>query len=122
MSQWHKNRQKEMYLGSTLIGPHRDDLTIQISKREAKHFSSEGQKRCSVASLRLAEWEHFQKASSSPPLMGIDDVGIQLDEERQTLLHTEMKNLNQVFLTSPLPLTNANHVIRVVAGALRPLA
>jgi DNA replication and repair protein RecF len=118
MAQWHKNRHKEFHLGSTFTGPHRDDLTIEISERQAKHFSSEGQKRCTAAALRLAEWQHFKQAVGSPPLMGIDDFGIQLDSERQSLLHEQMSHLGQVFLTSPVPLETPHQTMTVHAGSI----
>jgi DNA replication and repair protein RecF len=99
--QFIKNRKREMYLGATLVGPHREDLIFLIHQKEAKSFSSEGQKRCCVAALRLAEWQNLKQMVGSPPLMSIDDFGVHLDQNRQHLFQEEMKNLGQVFLTSP---------------------
>lgn len=98
---YEKLRAKEMYAGTTLAGPHRDDISILIQGKEAKTFASQGQKRCIVAALRLAEWYHFYEKKESPPLLSIDDFGIHLDKERSLRLIEEIKKLGQVFITSP---------------------
>lgn len=102
LAQWKKNRAKEIHLGSTLFGPHRDDLEIAISEKDAKNFSSEGQKRCGSSALRFAQWEQFHQLIGSKPLLGIDDFGIQLDPERQKLLQQKLPEFGQVFLTTPV--------------------
>lgn len=99
--QFMKYRAREMHLGSTLIGPHRDDLQILINHKPAKLFSSEGQKRCCAAGIRLAEWSRLHQIIGSLPLMGIDDFGIHLDSKRSHFLQEKVKKLGQTFLTSP---------------------
>jgi DNA replication and repair protein RecF len=96
-----KRRKKEFACGITLIGPHRDDLEIQINGREAKNFASEGQKRGAVTALRLAEWESLKESTGYAPLLGIDDFGIHLDAKRYTLVQKKIQGLGQVFLTTP---------------------
>jgi DNA replication and repair protein RecF len=98
---WEKTRSKEMLFGSTQMGPHRDDLLIHLANKPAKTFSSEGQKRSCISSLRFAQWQQMADALGHPPLLGIDDFGIQLDKERQMQLQTHLPQFNQVFLTSP---------------------
>lgn len=98
---YKKLRPKELILGSTSIGPHRDNMTIHINEQPAKTFSSEGQKRCSIAALRFAQWHRFHETAASPPLLCIDDFGVHLDEERRSFLHEQTATLGQVFLTSP---------------------
>lgn len=99
---WQKNRPREMLLGSTQVGPHRDDLLIHLADKLAKVFSSEGQKRSCTSALRFAQWEQMAEVLGHPPLLGIDDFGIQLDKERQMQLKSHLLKFNQVFLTSPL--------------------
>lgn len=123
LGHWRKTRPKEMHLGSTLSGPHRDDLEITLSGKLAKHFSSEGQKRSVTASLKIAEWQRFKESTGATPLIGIDDFGIQLDPKRLTQFQEQMKTLNQVFLTSPQPLSmnlfdSAAQIIRIENGAV----
>jgi DNA replication and repair protein RecF len=101
---WQNTRHKEMQYGTTTTGPHRDDISILHCGKEARHFSSEGQKRSCIASLRFAQWEHMKKWTEASPLLAIDDFGIQLDAERQNQLKEQIAHFGQVFLTSPHPI------------------
>jgi DNA replication and repair protein RecF len=101
---WQKMRPKEMHIGATLVGPHRDDLSIHLSEKSAKVFSSEGQKRSCISSLRFAEWEQMSEILGYPPILGIDDFGIQLDQGRRMQLKGHLSQFSQVFLTSPVQL------------------
>ncbi len=100
---FRKTREKEMIVGTTLFGPHRDDFTLNINDKEAKTFASQGQNRCAVSALRLSEWHHFKKVNSQAPILAIDDFGVHLDKVRSDLLLDQIKNLSQVFLTTPFP-------------------
>jgi DNA replication and repair protein RecF len=123
---WQKNRPREMLLGSTQIGPHRDDILIHLADKSAKAFASEGQKRSCISSLRFAQWEQTLEAAGHPPILGIDDFGIQLDKERQIQLRSYLPKFNQVFLTSPERPQNAFtegtplHVVTVARGMIHP--
>jgi DNA replication and repair protein RecF len=101
---WKKMRSKEMHLGATLVGPHRDDLAIHMMDKPAKVFSSEGQKRSCISSMRFAEWEQMADTLGFAPLLGIDDFGIQLDIERRSQMKSHLSKFSQVFLTSPVQL------------------
>lgn len=101
LSQFQKMRKREVEIGYTLTGPHKDDLDIAIDEKEARFFASEGQQRSCVAALRLSEWERLQSLAQESPLMLIDDPGTSLDADRGGRLFTRLKNLGQVFLTSP---------------------
>ncbi len=105
---YENQRHKELLYGSTLLGPHRDDFSILLENREAKAFSSEGQKRSYLAALRLAEWELIKNHSNTAPIMSIDDFAIHLDKNRHRLMQTLLKDLNQVFITTPF--SNNTHV------------
>ncbi len=122
VEQYKKQRSKEMHLGNTLVGPHRDDIEICIDQRPARIFSSEGQKRCAIGALRLAEWGRLRNIVEAPPLMSIDDFGVHLDGKRQNLFQDEIQELGQVFITSPFALPNfKDHLaIHIEAGAMLP--
>ena len=89
-----KHRKKELFLGNTLYGPHRDDFLITYRGKEAKFYASEGQKRACVAALKMAE----RKKLSEHALLGIDDFGAQLDEKRTEQIYRLVVTLPQVFL------------------------
>jgi DNA replication and repair protein RecF len=97
---FRKMRPREMQLGNTIIGPHRDDMQIFIGSKEARFFSSEGQQRSCVAALRLSEWELLRRYADEVPLMLLDDLGISLDGARRTRLFEYVGNLHQVFITT----------------------
>lgn len=99
--QLEKCRKKDMALKTTTLGPHRDDFICYIDKKPAKIFASEGQKRGLVSALKLAEYSLLCEKLQSPAIMNIDDIGVHLDGERQERLHSLIKNLNQVFITTP---------------------
>lgn len=94
-------RSKEGLIGNTLIGAQRDDLSIELSNRSAKTFSSEGQKRSCLAALKLGQWELMTHILGAKPLLGIDDFGVQLDATRSLALHKRLHTFGQIFLTTP---------------------
>ena len=111
---YQKQRKREMYLGTTLTGPQKDDLSFLINEKDARYFGSEGQQRTTIASIRFAEWERLRNQSSQTPLMLLDDIGISLDESRRQKLYQRLQMQGQVFLTAtdPLPISSAkNHFL-----------
>lgn len=108
------NRPKEMILGTTLIGPHRDDFSIHLKKVPARSYASEGERRIAIAALKLAE-----ASLLSDPIFSIDDFGMHLDPERQALLSNHLIDMKQVFLTTPqdIPL-EPNACFAIDSGAI----
>ena len=108
-----KNRIRDKELGITTVGPHRDDLSFWIGNRSARLFGSEGQKKTTVAALKLAEWDRMAHRLSCSPLMAIDDLGLALDQTRQKHFRETLEKLGQVFITTPIPLPDfakGNHI------------
>ena len=93
-----KHRAKELHIGATLLGPHRDDLEITINGLPASGYASQGQLRLAVAALRLAQWKHLSKEHRVSPLFCIDDFGVHLDEARRETLLSHVTAFGQVFL------------------------
>lgn len=114
-----KHRPRELHIGSTLLGPHRDDVQFSINALPASGFASQGQLRLAIAALRLAQWKHLSLQHSVSPLFCIDDFGVHLDESRREALLTCATAFGQVFLTSPVFLENRPyHTLQVAGGAL----
>lgn len=119
--QYKKHRPREMMLGITLTGPHKDDMDILLGGMAAKSFSSEGQMRSTAAALRLAEWTRLEEITEEKPLFCIDDMAISLDKARERLLFEAMGALSQVFITTPYfdtHLLHGAHVLRAEAGSI----
>jgi DNA replication and repair protein RecF len=100
VDQYHRHRSKEMALGSTLTGPHRDDFIMTLGGQEVRAFGSEGQQRACVIALRLAEWRRVHQETEEKPVMLIDDIGISLDVSRRRHLAGQLAKLGQVIVTT----------------------
>ncbi len=94
------SRQQEIARGSTIVGPHRDDLQIDISARDGRLYGSQGQQRTAVIALKLATLEVSRQELGIPPLLLLDDIFSDLDETRRALLvDVVLENAGQVVLT-----------------------
>lgn len=78
--------QRDLRQLSTSVGPHRDDLKFQINDIDIRRFGSQGQQRTSALSLKLAEIELVKKTIHEKPVLLLDDVLSELDENRQNFL------------------------------------
>lgn len=97
---FEQNRQKEIDRGTTLYGPHRDDLFFYVNGRNVQTFGSQGQQRTTALSLKLAEIELIKNEVGEYPVLLLDDVLSELDRHRQShLLHT-IKDKVQTFVTT----------------------
>lgn len=94
-----ENKEKELYLGKTLFGVHRDDIEIFVNKREARYFASQGQQRSVVLSLKLAEGEVNKEICGEYPVFLFDDVLSELDNKRRKYI-LEGKGERQIIITS----------------------
>ena len=98
---YQKQKPLEMQLGTTLIGPHRDDLEIFLNQKPAAVSASEGQKKMLVVALCLASFDLLKKKLGIDPLLLIDDFDAHFDDIRTYWIKESIKDLPQSFLTSP---------------------
>jgi DNA replication and repair protein RecF len=85
----------------SLYGPHRDDLNIFINGKEAKNFSSQGQIRSLVLSLKLSLVQLIEEKRGESPIVLLDDVDSELDfNRRNTLISNLLSQQRQVIITS----------------------
>ncbi len=80
------NYEKDLRLGFTTVGPHRDDLEVLINGVDAKGYASQGQTRTAALSLKLAEVRIFKELSGENPILILDDVMSELDLKRRKKL------------------------------------
>ena len=80
------NREKELRFGQSLIGPHRDDIRIELNGMDARKYGSQGQQRTVSLSLKLSEIEMVKKLTGDKPVLLLDDVLSELDRGRQEQL------------------------------------
>ncbi len=91
-------RGTDLATGHTGVGPHRDDMKVLVSGRDARAYASQGQKRSAVVAMKLAEAAVLTRESGEEPVVFLDDVLSELDEERQSFLLERLDRF-QVFLT-----------------------
>lgn len=90
----------ERYQGTTLVGPHRDDVAFSIDGAPARQYGSQGQQRTLVLALKLAELELIETVVGEPPLLLLDDVLAELDLNRQNQLLDAIESRFQTLLTT----------------------
>ncbi len=115
----HRAQRAEIVRGQTLVGPHRDDLAIEIDGVDARAFGSRGQQRLVALALRLAEVLPVAEAAGTAPVLLLDDALSELDGGVREQVLRELGAAEQVFLTSPEPLAVPGAaVFRVNAGGV----
>lgn len=95
-----KNREKEIMQGVSLTGPHRDDLRLLIKGVDMGTYGSRGQQRTIALSLKLAEAQLMLAESGESPVLLLDDVLSELDEERRGCLLETVSGYPQVLITT----------------------
>ncbi len=102
-----QNHENELKKRITILGPHLDDIHIYQDGRLARQFASQGQQRNISVCLKFAELESFKKISGYYPVLLLDEVLAELDnEKRQLLIEYLLKAQFQSFLTS----VNLDHI------------
>jgi len=94
-----KSRPREVLLKSTERGLHRDDLELLLNDRPAKQFASEGQQRCLVIALRLAQAAYYLAKGGVTPVLLCDDVLGELDPVRREKFWASLDGEPQVIAT-----------------------
>ena len=86
------------------MGPHRDDLVVELDGQPAGDFASQGQSRALVLAFKLAEVQSARDRDQTPPVLLLDDVSSELDPRRTALLfRTLAAHTGQCILTTTSP-------------------
>jgi DNA replication and repair protein RecF len=106
--------EKELWNGTTLVGPHRDDLAFVMSGRDLSAFASRGQQRTAILAVKLAELDLVTAHDGRPPLLLLDDVFSELDPDRRAHLVRRIADLPQAFVTTTT-LDDLDPALRAIA-------
>ena len=91
-----QNRERDIFLGFTSVGPHRDDIGIEVDGLDVKKYGSQGQQRTVALSLKLSELEIFKMEMGEYPVLLLDDVLSELDKPRREKLLEEASKVQTI--------------------------
>lgn len=114
-----ERRQKDIVLGFTSAGVHRDDIEASLSGYSLRRLGSQGQVKTFTVALRLAIFNYLKEASGITPLLLLDDIFDKLDADRvEKIMHevTSSDTFGQIFITD----TNRKHLDDIIAGMQGP--
>jgi len=111
-------RDLERIRGTTLVGPHRDELLLELGGRSVATFGSRGEARTAALALRVAEHALLEARHGTPPMLVIDDVHAELDERRRGFLVTLAAAAPQALVTGTEAPPGATRLWRIAAGTV----
>lgn len=122
--QFQRRAIAEHHQGTSLVGPHRDDVGLEINQTPARQYGSQGQQRTLVLALKLAELHLIEEVIGEPPLLLLDDVLAELDLHRQNQLLATIEHRFQTIITTThlgnftAPWLDAAQLLTVRSGEL----
>lgn len=119
-------RSREFERGVTLVGPHRDDLSLSLNHLPVKGYASHGESWSFALSLKLALAELLRSESTAgDPVIILDDVFAELDASRRASLMAAVSDYEQVIVTAAVEGDVPNDVewnrMRISAGTVTPM-
>ncbi|MEP6870485.1 MAG: DNA replication and repair protein RecF, partial [Anaerolineaceae bacterium] len=118
-------RPREIGAGATLVGPHRDDVSVEINGMPSDSFASRAQQRTAALSMRLAEASFLRRALGDDPVVLLDDVLSELDARRRRGVLDFIDSFQQTIVTTAEPdrvrevMTRAAGRFAVSAGTIQ---
>jgi len=97
-----KDKEKDLRLGYTHTGPHKDDISVKNSKMDLRIYGSQGQQRTAALSLKLAQLFLATQKSFETPVLLLDDVLSELDLTRQQKLLDRIKGFQTIITCTHL--------------------
>lgn len=110
----NNSREIEKYRGHTILGPHRDDISVLMNEYDCKTYSSQGQLRLITLALKISEMFFIEETSNESPILILDDVLSELHISKiQKLLQMLNDSKRQVFISTVVPvnLQNLNYTV-----------
>ncbi len=121
-----RNREKDIKYKITSVGPHRDDFIFFINEYDVKKFGSQGQQRTAALSLKLSEISMVRQITGNTPILLLDDVLSELDNNRQNYLINSIHDIQTIITCTGLEeFVNSriviNKIFRVANGNVEPM-
>jgi DNA replication and repair protein RecF len=96
----HAARARELQMGHSLIGPHRDRLEVHLRGRSLRRYGSQGEKRSASIALKLAQGEWLFEHTRERPAVLLDDIFSELDRTRTDALQRRLHREHQLFIAT----------------------
>ena len=116
-----KTLQRDISLGSTSMGIHKDDLIFEIGNCSARRFGSQGQQRTAALSAKLAEAELINELTGTWPVLLLDDVLSELDKSRHTYLLKKIANMQTILTCTDITGLDNVKIFEVKDGVVSDL-
>jgi DNA replication and repair protein RecF len=91
---------EEKRFGITLVGPHRDELALEINNLRVRAHASQGQHKTLLVALKVAEYLYVQSKRNERPVLLLDDIFTELDKHRAERLLALTGSVGQAFITT----------------------
>lgn len=120
--EFSNNYERDIRLGFTASGPHRDDIKVLINGVEARVYGSQGQTRTAALSIKLSEVEIFKKLSGEYPVLILDDVMSELDLARRKKLISKIESIQTILTcthTEKVLYGKTAKKIRIIGGKIK---
>lgn len=116
--------QKDLYMKSTSVGPHRDDLSFISGDMDLRKYGSRGQQRTGALSLKLTEIRIVEEKTGEKPILLLDDVLSELDRNRQNFLLEHIKGIQTILTCTGLEEfikngINIHKTFEIVSGSVK---
>lgn len=107
-----KTRQRDLILGWTSQGPHKDDLDMRLGEYPLKQVGSQGQQRTFVLAMKLAQALYLADTTGEAPILLLDDIFDRLDSERveRIVNMVQSEQFGQIFITD----TDRQHLTEIL--------
>jgi len=96
----HRYKDREKILQTSLVGPHRDDIELNIGQFPARTHGSQGELRTAAISLKMAVFDYLKKIRRVKPVLLLDEIFAELDDNRKEILVELFGQFGQLFLTA----------------------
>ena len=119
----HARRDEEFARGITLVGPHRDELSVTLHGMPVRGYASHGESWSMALALRLASYDivRDEAGPGGEPVLILDDVFAELDADRRERLALAVADVEQVLITAAVP-DDVPHVLRGRTVAVADIA
>jgi DNA replication and repair protein RecF len=95
---------EEKRIGTTLVGPHRDEFKMMINGLDLRRYASQGQHKTYLVAVKIGEFKYLLEQCGEPPVLLLDDIFSELDDVRSSRLLSYVGTLSQTFVTTTRPL------------------